>query len=117
VSVRKTIAALQDAGLTPRLMIDTSHGNSEKDYRRQPAVAREIAAQLAQGETGIFGVMMESFILDGRQDLVTSASLAYGQSITDACMGWELTVPAIRELAEAVGARRDAVRRNGVATG
>ncbi len=116
VSVRKTVAALQDAKLTPRLMIDTSHGNSEKDYRRQPLVARDIAAQLAQGETGIFGVMMESFLLDGRQDLVTPASLVYGQSITDACMGWELTVPAIRELAEAVRARREAVRRNGVTT-
>jgi 3-deoxy-7-phosphoheptulonate synthase len=111
IHVQKTVAALRDAGLIPRLMIDTSHGNSEKDYRRQPLVAREIAAQLAQGESGIFGVMMESFLADGRQDLVRPTSLLYGQSITDACMGWETTVPAIRELAEAVRARRAAVKR------
>ena len=111
IHVQKTVAALRDAGLIPRLMIDTSHGNSEKDYRRQPLVAREIAAQLAQGESGIFGVMMESFLVDGRQDLVRPTSLVYGQSITDACMGWEVTVPAIRELAEAVRARRTAVKR------
>jgi len=111
IHVQKTVAALRDAGLIPRLMIDTSHGNSEKDYRRQPLVAREIAAQLAQGEGGVFGVMMESFLADGRQDLVRPTSLVYGQSITDACMGWEMTVPAIRELAEAVRARRAAVKR------
>jgi 3-deoxy-7-phosphoheptulonate synthase len=106
LSVQKTVTALRDAALNPRLMIDTSHGNSEKDYRRQPAVARDIAAQLAQGETGIFGVMMESFLEDGRQDLVTPSALTFGQSITDACMGWALAVPVIRELAEAVRERR-----------
>jgi 3-deoxy-7-phosphoheptulonate synthase len=111
IHVQKTVAALRDAGLIPRVMIDTSHGNSEKDYRRQPIVARDIAGQLAQGETGIFGVMMESFLVDGRQDLVRPASLIYGQSVTDACMGWEMTVPVIRELAEAVRARRAAVKR------
>src|SRR5438876_6905279 len=63
ISVQKTLAALRDAGLPPRLMIDTSHGNSEKDYKRQPVVAGEIAAQIAQGEAGIVGVMMESFIV------------------------------------------------------
>src|SRR5213596_293472 len=93
ISVQKTLAALRDAGLPPRLMIDTSHGNSDKDYRRQPVVAGEIAAQIAQGEAGIVGVMMESFIVDGRQDLKDPKRLAYGQSITDACIGWEMTVP------------------------
>ena len=105
-SVGKVLAALRDAGLPPRLMIDTSHGNSEKDYRRQPLVAREIAAQVAHGERGIIGVLMESFLVDGRQDLVDPSRLAYGQSITDACMGWEMTVPVLRELAAAVRARR-----------
>ncbi len=109
LSVQKTVAALRDARLTPRLMIDTSHGNSEKDYGRQPVVARDIAAQVAQGETGIFGVMMESFLVDGRQDLGEPSALVYGQSITDACMGWDMTVPVIRELAEAARARRRAV--------
>ena len=106
ISVAKVLAALRDAGLPPRLMIDTSHGNSDKDYRRQPLVARDIAAQIGQGETGIIGVMMESFLVDGRQDLVTRDRLVYGQSITDACMGWDTTVPVLRELAQAVRARR-----------
>src|SRR3989442_220701 len=108
ISVQKTLAALRDAGLPPPLMIDTSHGNSDKDYRRQPLVAHEIGAQVAQGEAGIVGVMMESFISDGRQDLEDPRRLVYGQSITDACMGWEMTVPVLRELAAAVQARRAA---------
>jgi 3-deoxy-7-phosphoheptulonate synthase len=105
-SVQKTVTALRDAGLAPRLMIDTSHGNSDKDHRRQPVVAREIAGQVAQGEDGIFGVMMESFLVDGRQDLRDLARLVYGQSVTDPCMGWEMTVPVLRELAAAVRERR-----------
>lgn len=105
-SVQKTLAALRDNGLPPRVMIDTSHGNSDKDYRRQPAVAHAIAEQVAAGERGIVGVLMESFLVDGRQDLVDSSRLVYGQSITDSCMGWEMTVPVLQELAEAVRARR-----------
>jgi len=89
-------------------MIDTSHGNSEKDHRRQPLVGHEIAAQVAQGEGGIFGVMMESFLVEGRQDLRDRASLVYGKSITDACIGWDATVPVLEELAESVRARRAA---------
>ncbi len=109
-SVEKALAALRDAGAMPRLIVDASHGNSRKDYRRQPAVAREIASQVARGERGIAGVMMESFIVDGRQDLDDPARLVYGQSITDACMGWEMTVPVLRELAAAARARRGARR-------
>jgi len=105
-SVRKTLAALADAGQTPRLMVDTSHGNSEKDHRRQPAVARDVCAQLAQGEAGIFGLMMESFLVEGRQDLSDPAALVYGQSVTDACLGWADTEPVLHELARAVRARR-----------
>ena len=108
MSVQKTLAALRDAGLPPRLMIDTSHGNSEKDHRRQPVVARDIAVQIAQGESGIIGLMMESFLVDGRQNLVDRTRLVYGQSITDACMGWETTGPVLHELAEAVRQRRAA---------
>ncbi|MBI4271319.1 MAG: 3-deoxy-7-phosphoheptulonate synthase [Candidatus Rokubacteria bacterium] len=107
-SVQKTAAALADAGREPRLMIDTSHGNSDKDWRRQPLVAQDLAAQLAQGEPAIFGVMMESFIVEGRQDLRDPTALRYGQSITDACLGWEATVAVLGELAEAVRARRHA---------
>ncbi len=106
LSVQKALAALRDAGLPARLMIDTSHGNSEKDYRRQPLVAHDVAAQIAQGEAGIIGLMMESFLVDGRQDLVDPRRLVYGQSITDPCMGWEMTGPVLHELAEAVRARR-----------
>ena len=108
ISVQKTLAALRDAGMPARLMIDASHGNSEKDYKRQPIVVREVAAQLAQGEAGISGMMMESFLVDGRQDLRDPTQLVYGQSITDACMGWETTVPVLQELAAGVRARRRA---------
>jgi 3-deoxy-7-phosphoheptulonate synthase len=105
-SVGKALAALRAAGVPPRLMIDTSHGNSEKDYRRQPRVARDIAAQITQGQRGIIGVLMESFLVEGRQDLTDPARLVYGQSITDACLSWEMTVPILHELAAAVRARR-----------
>jgi 3-deoxy-7-phosphoheptulonate synthase len=107
-TVQKTAAALRAAGRWPRLMIDASHGNSGKDYRRQPAVVHDVATQLAEGEAAIFGMMMESFLVDGRQDLVDPARLRYGQSVTDACMGWEMTVPALEELAQAVRTRRRA---------
>jgi len=110
MSVQKTLAALRDAGVPPRLMIDASHGNSEKDHRRQPLVVREVAAQLGQGERGIIGVMMESFLVDGRQNLIDREHLIYGQSITDACLGWDATVPVLHELAEGVRARRRANR-------
>jgi len=110
IHVQKTLAALRDAGLPAHLMIDASHGNSEKDYQRQPAVVRDVAGQIAQGEVGIIGMMMESFLIEGRQDLGDPTRLVYGQSITDACMGWDGTVPVLRELAAAVWARRQARR-------
>jgi 3-deoxy-7-phosphoheptulonate synthase len=105
-SVGRALAALRAAGVPPRLMIDTSHGNSEKDYRRQPKVAQEIASQIGAGERGIIGVLMESFLVEGRQDLTDPARLVYGQSVTDACLSWEMTVPVLQELAAAVRARR-----------
>lgn len=105
-SVQATLQALRKAGLAPRLMIDTSHGNSSKDHRRQPIVAHEIAAQIAGGERGIVGVMTESFLAEGRQELTPGSAPLYGQSITDACIDWETTVPVIRQLAKAVRARR-----------
>ena len=106
VSVRKTAAALTDAGLPARLMIDCSHGNSSKDHRRQSLVAHDIAAQIASGETAIVGVMMESFLVEGRQELATTGTLRYGQSITDACMGWDTTLGVLAQLAAAVRDRR-----------
>jgi len=108
--VQKTLAALRDAKLPPRLMVDASHGNSDKDFRRQPVVARDVASQVAQGEAGLIGVMLESFLVEGRQDLKDRRHLVYGQSITDACLSWETTVPVLRELCAAVRARRKARR-------
>jgi 3-deoxy-7-phosphoheptulonate synthase len=105
--VQQVLQSLRKAGLAPRLMVDTSHGNSDKDYRKEPVVARTVAEQVAAGEASIIGVLMESFLVDGRQELVDKASLVYGQSITDSCMGWEMTVPVLQELAAAVRARRE----------
>ena len=105
-SVARAIEGLEEVGLLPRLMVDASHGNSRKDHRRQPGVAREVAAQVAAGQGGIFGVMLESFLVEGRQDLDDPAELVHGQSVTDACMGWETTVGVLGDLARAVRARR-----------
>ena len=107
-SVQDALAAVDRARLPRRLMIDTSHGNSSKDHARQPIVAHDIAEQIAAGERGIIGILLESFLVDGRQDLVDRDNLVYGQSITDACMGWDMTVPVLHELAGAVRARREA---------
>jgi 3-deoxy-7-phosphoheptulonate synthase len=105
-SVQRTLELLRKAGLPPRVMIDASHDNSGKDYRRQPGVAAEIAAQVAEGERGIVGMMLESFLVEGRQDLVDKERLVYGQSITDSCISWETTEEVLDQLAEAVRARR-----------
>ena len=105
-SVGRTLAALTAAGQRERIMIDASHGNSQKDHLRQPQVARDIAAQVAAGERGIAGVMLESFLIAGRQELRDPASLVYGQSVTDACMDWDTTSATLGELGEAVRARR-----------
>jgi 3-deoxy-7-phosphoheptulonate synthase len=112
-SVQRVLGMLRDQGLAPRLMIDSSHDNSGKDHRRQLAVVGEIAAQVADGERGIVGVMIESFLVGGRQELADRSRLVYGQSVTDACIGWDETAEALRTLAAAVRARRDAVRRPG----
>jgi len=94
------------AALACRLMIDASHGNSQKKPENQPAVVAVIADQLAAGDTRICGVMIESHLQAGRQDLVHGKPLVYGQSITDACIGWDDTVAVLDRLAEAVRARR-----------
>jgi 3-deoxy-7-phosphoheptulonate synthase len=86
-------------------MIDCSHGNSNKDYRQQPAVCRAIAEQVAAGSRAIFGLMIESNLVEGNQKL-GDGPLTYGQSITDACVSWESTVPMLDELAAAVRTRR-----------
>jgi 3-deoxy-7-phosphoheptulonate synthase len=107
-SVGDALAELQGAELPERLIIDASHDNSGKDHERQPQVASEIADQLAAGDEAIVGVMMESFLVAGRQDLDSGEPLVYGQSITDACMDWDTTVLALDRLAAAVRKRREA---------
>jgi 3-deoxy-7-phosphoheptulonate synthase len=107
-SVRETLTNLQEAGLPQRLMVDASHANSRKDHRRQRLVAQDLAAQVAAGEPGIVGVMMESFLVEGHQSLSDQSQLTYGQSITDSCMSWETTAQVLRELAESVEAQRKA---------
>ncbi len=104
--VARTADSLIKAGLPARVMVDCSHGNSSKDYRKQPEVAADIAQQVANGSGTIFGLMMESHLVGGRQELKPGCPLVYGQSITDACLGWDDTVPVLRNLAAAVKARR-----------
>ncbi|WP_374571468.1 3-deoxy-7-phosphoheptulonate synthase [Phenylobacterium sp.] len=104
--VETAAAALAKAGLPQRLMIDASHANSRKDPANQPKVIDDVAAQVAGGEDRIFGVMVESHLVAGRQDLKPGQPLVYGQSITDGCIDWETTVTVLDRLAEAVRARR-----------
>ena len=94
-----------DGPLPERLVIDASHDNSGKDPEKQFFAAGEIADQIADGNKAIVGVMLESFLVGGRQDLVPGERLTYGQSITDACMDWESTVSALERFASAVEAR------------
>ncbi|HMO48170.1 MAG TPA: 3-deoxy-7-phosphoheptulonate synthase [Rubrivivax sp.] len=108
-SVAAAGAALRAAGLGERLMIDFSHANSSKQYQRQIEVGGDVARQIAAGQHGICGVMIESHLQPGRQDLLpgqSKAELAPGVSITDACLGWAQTQPLLHELAQAVQARR-----------
>lgn len=105
-SVEQASAHLEHAGLAPVVMIDCSHSNSKKDHTRQPAVCRDVMAQISAGERRIIGVMLESNLVAGAQKPGNPKSLVYGQSITDACIGWEETLVLLRELAAAVRSAR-----------
>lgn len=105
-SVADVSTKLQKAALPPRVMIDCSHANSNKDASRQPSVCRDIAGQIALGNRNIIGVMLESNLVAGAQKLVPGERLVYGQSITDACMGWDETAALLGQLASAVRAGR-----------
>jgi 3-deoxy-7-phosphoheptulonate synthase len=107
-SVGEALEQLRAAGLAERVVIDASHDNSGKDHERQPEVVSEISDQIAGGNGAIAGVMMESFLVAGRQDLESDEPLVYGQSITDACMDWDHTVLTLDRLASAVRKRREA---------
>ena len=104
--VQDALVKLRAAGLPERLVVDASHDNSGKDPDRQIAAAGEIADQVAAGSKAIVGVMLESFLVGGRQDLEGGDDLVYGQSITDACMDWDQTVSVLDRLAAAARARR-----------
>jgi|HubBroStandDraft_1064217.scaffolds.fasta_scaffold89171_2 3-deoxy-7-phosphoheptulonate synthase len=104
--VSKALDMVAHAGLPRRLMVDTSHGNSWKDHRRQPLVAAALADQLAAGEQGLTGVMLESFLRAGRQEPGRQATLTYGQSVTDACIDIGTTAEVLSGLAAAVRSRR-----------
>ncbi len=107
-SVDAACQIIRDADLPASVMIDASHGNSSKKHENHSKVVEAIAAQLAAGDTRIVGVMIESHLVAGRQDLVPGQSLIYGQSITDACVDWESSVQMLDRLAAAVTARRAA---------
>ena len=105
-SVDETSKQLEMAGLPARIMIDCSHANSSKDYKRQAMVARDIAGQISAGDRRIIGAMIESNLIAGAQKPVAGKPLVYGQSMTDACIGWLETVDVLRELAAVVRAAR-----------
>jgi 3-deoxy-7-phosphoheptulonate synthase len=105
-SVAQTAAQMKKAGIAPRIMIDCSHANSNKDYARQSLVCHDVAGQIAAGDENIIGVMIESNLVAGAQKLVPGQPLVYGQSITDGCIDWKETRSLLSELAASVRARR-----------
>ena len=107
-SVADAVRRMEDAAIRPRVMVDCSHANSGKDPLRQPIVAEDVGGQLARGSRGIVGVMLESFLEEGRQS-IDAEPLTWGQSITDGCMGWDRTIGVLEGLAAAVRARRSTV--------
>ena len=113
-SVEAAAQAATKAGVAPAIMIDASHANSSKNPENQPLVLADIGTQLAAGDKRIIGVMIESNLVAGRQDLVPGKDLIYGQSITDGCIDWDTTAIALNALADAVATRR-AVNNQAVA--
>jgi 3-deoxy-7-phosphoheptulonate synthase len=110
-SVEAACRAIEAAGLAGRVMIDASHANSSKKPENQPAVVADIAGQIAAGDGRIVGVMVESHLRAGRQELVAGQPLVYGQSITDGCIDWDASVQVLETLAAAVRRRRAAAAR------
>ncbi|MCG6965214.1 MAG: 3-deoxy-7-phosphoheptulonate synthase AroG [Chromatiaceae bacterium] len=105
-SVAEAVEEMAQAGLTPNLMIDFSHANSRKQHEKQIEVGEDVARQIRRGNRNIIGVMIESNLVGGRQDLNDNADLLFGQSITDACLAWTDSEPLLETLAEAVRKRR-----------
>ena len=105
-SIDEAAARLENAGLAARIMVDCSHANSRKQHRNQIEVGHTLIRQMTAGDVRIIGIMIESHLLPGRQDVVSGTPLTYGQSITDACLGWKETQPLLASFAKAVRARR-----------
>ena len=106
-SVEQAVEQLANAGLNPRLMVDCSHANANKQHKQQSVVLGNVAEQLKLGSRNILGVMIESHIKAGRQPIPENLDdLGYGQSITDACLSWEDSIPVLEQLADAVRRRR-----------
>ena len=106
-SIQHAAQQLEKYGLKPLMMVDCSHANSLKDFRRQIDVCNNVASQIAEGENRIMGVMLESHLVEGRQDVIEGQPLTYGQSVTDACISWETTETCLKDLAASVRKRRE----------
>ncbi|GHF93456.1 3-deoxy-7-phosphoheptulonate synthase AroG [Thalassotalea marina] len=106
-SVKEITEQLAAASLNTKIMIDFSHGNSSKKFENQMLVCEDVSNQIAQGNDNIFGVMVESHLVEGRQDLIDGKANTYGQSITDACIGWQDTERLLAQLNSAVAARKN----------
>jgi len=106
-SIQQACTLLEKSGLAARVMVDMSHANSEKQHRRQIDVCADICRQVGEGEQRIFGVMIESNLVEGNQKIGAAGTMTYGQSITDACIGWDDSVACLAELAAASARRRD----------
>ena len=106
-SVKTVTEQLDKSGLNTNIMIDFSHANSSKKFENQMLVCRDVCQQMSNGDQNIFGVMVESHLVEGRQDLVDGKAATYGQSITDACIGWQDTETLLTELEQAVIQRRE----------
>ncbi|WP_322996889.1 3-deoxy-7-phosphoheptulonate synthase AroG [Castellaniella sp.] len=104
--VQAAAESLEKFGMPARIMVDASHANSHKDYSRQPEVVEDICQQIEAGDARLFGVMIESHLVGGRQDLEPGRTLVYGQSITDGCVDWDASVALLERLATAVQVRR-----------
>jgi len=106
-SVNIAAEEMSMSGLKPRIMVDFSHANSRKQHDKQIDVGQDVASQIARGDNRIMGIMVESHLVGGRQDNLPEVELVYGQSITDACIGWDDSVPLLKEMAMAVRRRRE----------
>ena len=106
-SVEAASAAMVKAGLKPQIMVDFSHANSSKQHRRQVVVGQDVGAQIANGDARVIGVMIESHLVEGRQDIGRADQMVYGQSVTDACIHWDDSVDVLRGLAASVAQRRE----------